>query len=57
MKCPYCDSYNIVYTEVTDTEQDGDILKREIYNRCECGETFMTTERYKLEDEDYLYEK
>lgn len=57
MRCPYCDSYNIVYTEVTDTEQDGDILKREVYNRCECGEAFMTIERYKLEDEDYLYEK
>lgn len=57
MKCPYCDSYNIVYIEVTDTVQDGDILTREVYNRCECGETFMTTERYKLEDEDYIYKK
>ena len=57
MRCPYCGSYNIVHTEVTDIEQDGDILKREVYNHCECGEAFMTTERYKLEDEDYLYEK
>lgn len=57
MRCPYCGSYSIVHAEVTDTEQDGDILKREVYNRCECGEAFMTIERYKLEDEDYLYKK
>lgn len=53
MRCPYCDSYNIVYTEVTNTEQDGDILKREVYNRYECGEAFMTVERWELKDEWY----
>lgn len=57
MRCPYCGSYNIVHAEATKTEQDGDILKRTVYNLCECGGEFMTTERYKLEDEDYLYEK
>lgn len=53
MRCPYCDSYNIIYTEVTNTEQDGDILKREVYNRYECGEAFMTVERWELKDEWY----
>ena len=56
MKCPYCGSYNIVHTEVTDTEQDENILKREVYNRCECGKAFMTAERYKFERE-WLCEK
>lgn len=53
MKCPYCGKDNVVYNETTDTEQDGDILIREIYNRCECGKTFMTVERWEFKDERY----
>lgn len=56
MECPNCGSYNIVHTEVTDIERNGSFIKIEVYNRCECGEAFMTAERYKLERE-WLFEK
>lgn len=52
MKCLCGDNPNIVYTEITQIEENGKILKVEVYNRCECGNAFMTTRIYKL---DYEY--